>query len=411
MSSAERTPGLSPRRRGKEAVLLLVALAAGFAWGVSRLITHRLAGGDVYPPYSSLRADPQGTRAFYEALGELPGITARRNYEPLGRLGAGPKTTLLFLGTHPWSLEHVSRVETEELETAVRSGARLVVTLVPGAWFEVTPEPTVTQGSSKSKSKKKRDSDEDDEDLLEELHGFSLPERWGFRVGTVEFLEQSPRVPARLSPDAAAPGLPATAPWKGAATIQTLDPAWKVVYTHGSKAVLVERRMGRGSIVLAADSTFVSNGALRADRRPGLLVWLLGESTDLVFDETHLGMERRTGMAGLAQRYRLQGLIGGLILLALLFVWKSAIPFAPASGEAGDHAAVTGRRASEGLAAVLRRHVARRDLSRACLSEWTRSFARSRPALAIELSHSALGEDPVAAYNRAAALEKESRTS
>jgi len=374
MNSGERAPEISPRRSGGGALLLLAVLAGGFAWGVSRLITRRLAGGDVYPPFSSLRADPEGARAFYEALG-------------------------------------VSRVETEELETAVRSGARLVVTLVPRTWFEMAPRPTVTPDSSKNKSRKKRESDEDDEDLLSELRGLSLPERWGFRVQSFDVIGRSTRVPARLAPGAATPGLPATVPWQGASTIETLDPGWKVVYTHGSKAVLVERRMGRGSIVLAADSTFVSNGALRAERRPELLVWLLGESTDLVFDETHLGMERRTGIAGLAQRYRLQGLVGGLILLALLFVWKSAIPFAPASGRTGEVAAVTGRRASEGLAAVLRRHVARRDLPRACLSEWAKAFARSRPELAIELSRIAPGEDPVAEYNRAAALEKEFRTS
>jgi Domain of unknown function (DUF4350) len=408
VSNAERAPGPSPRRPGRGPTLLLVLLGLGFAWGVSRLIALRLAVGDVYPAYSSLRADPEGTRAFYEALGELSGVTVRRNYEPPGRLRTGPKTALLFLGTHPWSMEHVSRAETQELETAVRSGTRLVVTLVPRAWLEVAPEPTVTPGSQKSR--KKRDSGDEDDEVPEGLRGISLPERWGFRIESGEFAEQSPRVPARLAPDAA-PGLPATVPWKGAATIRTQDPAWKVVYRQGTNAVLVERRMGRGSIVLAADSTFVANGALKTARRPGLLVWLLDGCTELVFDETHLGMERRTGIAGLAQRYRLQGLIGGLIFLALLFVWKTAIPFAPASGGSAENAAVTGRRASEGLIAVLRRHVGPRELSRACFSEWTKSFARSRPELAIELSRSALGENPVAAYNRAAALEKESRTS
>jgi len=408
MNSVEGARGSSPRRSGRAATLLLAALTLGFAWGVSRLIALRLAGGDVYPPYSSLRADPEGARAFYEALGELAGVSVRRGYEPVGRLRVGPKTALLFLGTPPWSLEHVSRVETEELETAVRSGARLVVTLVSGAWYEVRPAATVTPGSRKSP--KKREGGNEDDDLPEAFRSVSLPERWGFRVESAESDERSPRVPARLSAEAA-PGLPPSVPWNGAAAIRTTDPAWSVVYTRGARAVVVERRMGRGSIVLAADSTFVSNAALRAERRPGLLAWLLGDSTDLVFDETHLGMERRTGIAGLAQRYRLQGLIGGLIVLALLFVWKGVVPFAPASGGAAEGAAVTGRRASEGLAAVLRRHVARRDLPRACLSEWKKSFARSRPALAIELGKSALGEDPVAAYNAAAALEKESRKS
>ena len=410
MSSVERaSAGPLPRRSRRGAALLLIGLSAAFAWGVSRLIALRLAAGDVYPAYSSFRADPEGARAFYEALGELPGVTARRNHGPVRQLGAGPKTALLFLGTAPWSLEHASTADVEELETAARSGARLVITLVPRPWFDVPAEPTAAPGGKKSEKKRRKSSSDDDEP--EEFLGVSLPERWGFRLLSGESVAETPRVAARLAPDPPAASLPATVPWTGAATVETSDPAWRVIYRRGSRPVLIERRMGHGSIVLSADSTFLSNGALKTARRPELLVWLLDGCTDIVFDETHLGMEQRSGIAGLARRYRLHGLLAGLLFVALLFVWKSAVPFAPASGGPDAGAAVTGRRASEGLAAVLRRHVAPRALAGACLSEWSKSFARSRPGLASRLSGMAAGQDPVAAYNRAAALEKESRTS
>jgi hypothetical protein len=119
-------------------------------------------------------------------------------------------------------------------------------------------------------------------------------------------------------------------------------------------------------------------------------------------------MGQREGIAALARRYRLEGLFFGLLVLAVLFVWKSAAPFAPAPGPAsGQSVAVKGRRASEGLAAALRRHIAPKDLSRICLEEWKKSFARTRPAAARELSRTAEEQDPVAAYNRARRLTRE----
>ena len=39
----------------------------GFAVGITKLFLLRFEAGDVYPPYSSLRADPLGTMVLYKA--------------------------------------------------------------------------------------------------------------------------------------------------------------------------------------------------------------------------------------------------------------------------------------------------------------------------------------------------------
>ena len=44
----------------------------------------------------------------------------------------------------------------------------------------------------------------------------------------------------------------------------------------------------------------------------------------VVFDEEHNGLRDNPGIASLARKYRLHGVIAGLILLAGLFVWKKA---------------------------------------------------------------------------------------
>ena len=387
----------------------LLVLSAGFAWAAARLLELRLAAGDVYPASSSLRADPDGSRALYEALVELRGAAIRRNFEPIGRLRAGPRTTLLLLGAAPWSLGQVDRGEAEHLESVVRSGARLVIALSPIDGRLPPPEPTATPRAGKSDEKKGvRPRRPRREEADEDLEGVSFAERWGFAFDRGEPLERP--APARLAAREAATSLPATVPWRSSASFARLDPAWRAVYTLDARPVVIERPFGRGSIVLVTDSGFAANATLKAGRQPKLLVWLVGDCVEVVFDETHLGMGERSGIVALARRYRLEGLFAGLVLLALLFVWKNAVAFAPASGPpAGTVAGVTGRRAAEGLAAVLRRHVAPRDLSRNCLAEWKKAFARSRPALARQLSRAALDQDPVAAYRKASVIAKEKR--
>ncbi len=390
--------------------LLLATLAAGFAWAAARLLGQRLETGDVYPASSSLRADPAGSRALYEALRELNGRGVRRNFEPIDRLQAGPRTAVLLLGTQGWILEEAGRAEAERLESAVRSGTRLVIALSPAPSFRRRPELTVTPPPGTPTEKKgagarpgrptRRETDDD-------VGEVSLPNRWGFSLEAGDALDQPQ--PARLAAVEGAAGLPTAVPWRTGASFGKLHPAWRSVYVLGSKPVLIERPFGRGAIVLATDSAFAANATLKTARQPTLLLWLVGNRPEIVFDETHFGMGERSGLAALARRYRLHGLLAGLFLLAFLFVWKSAVVFAPAAGPPEAETAVTGRRAAEGLAAVLRRHVAPKDLSRACFVEWKKAFARSRPALARELSRTARDEDPVAAYRRARALAKEKR--
>ncbi|NLE56193.1 MAG: hypothetical protein GX617_14755, partial [Lentisphaerae bacterium] len=58
--------------------LLAVLLVAG----LYVLLSWRFARGDAYAEYSSLRADPMGCRAYYDALSEVPGRQLARFYRP-----------------------------------------------------------------------------------------------------------------------------------------------------------------------------------------------------------------------------------------------------------------------------------------------------------------------------------------
>lgn len=99
----------------------ILLLGGVFMFGIWRLFDLRFATGDVYPRYSSLRADPEGTRALYDSLSEMPGYQVSRNYRPLARLAPGDQT-VLYLGSSPEDLDQI-----KALEDLAKAGARVVI--------------------------------------------------------------------------------------------------------------------------------------------------------------------------------------------------------------------------------------------------------------------------------------------
>jgi hypothetical protein len=122
-------------------------------------------------------------------------------------------------------------------------------------------------------------------------------------------------------------------------------------------------------------------------RQPELLAWFIGPSRRVIFDETHLGVEESPGISALARKYRLHGLFGALLALALLFVWKNSTSFLPPYEEevrrdGGD--AVAGRESSAGFVNLLRRNIRPDDLLGVCITEWRTSCARQHSRTRLE---------------------------
>lgn len=69
------------RRKWKLLLGTLLVLVVFFV-AMHRLMRDRLDQGDVYPPYSTLRADPLGSKAFYDALESTPGVEVSRYVRP-----------------------------------------------------------------------------------------------------------------------------------------------------------------------------------------------------------------------------------------------------------------------------------------------------------------------------------------
>jgi hypothetical protein len=369
---------------------LLAICVAAFAFGVMELFKLRFETGDVYPPYSSLRSDPLGASAYYESLEQLPGITVERDFRMSDTLPPGHDLAYLHLAGQSYEWKELPAEDFAEMESFMNGGGRLVVAFFPEtSTFFASPleqarrkqareKESTDQKDSEKGNQKKRAKKKMSRDMSDSEHLISITNRWG-----VDFAFKNLTSSAGESYDALKvrnrlePSLPETISWHSGIVFTNVGQTWRTIYARGSDPVLIERRFGKGSLVLATDSYFVSNEALRKERHADLLAWLVGPCRKVVFDEAHLGVVEQPGVATLIRRYRLHGLVAGLLLLAGLFIWKNSASLAPRhqSEDAGDF--VAGKESSAGFVNLLRRHVAGDQLLGLCFAEWKKSFVKA----------------------------------
>lgn len=386
-------------------ILALVVLAMGFAWGVVHLFHLRFTTGDVYPEYSSLRADPLGTKVFFESLQHVEQGRARRNFRAPEHLPEGRDTTLFVFGL-PWTELHADEAEYRKLDAFVRNGGRLVVTLYPVAG---KPRFWARSGGTNAPAFKTSDP--------RERPSIDLTEKWGCPLEFVDLARGTNRHLQPVTVKALLPDrVPETLSWHSALVFTNLAFAWRVVYARDTDPVMIERSLGAGTILLATDSYFVSNEAMQREREPRLLAWLAGTSTDVIFDEAHLGVQDTTGIAGLARRYRLHGGVVALLVLAGLFVWKNSLSFVPRSDEDARPDEVHGRHSAAGFVNLLRRSIPADQLLQTCLNEWHKSRLLDRRAsprklervrAAVDNYNTAAAPDAVESYKTISAILNE----
>lgn len=417
-------------RRLNVALCVGLPLLVLLIFGVFHLFSLRFSGGDIYPPYSSLRADPLGTKALLDSLAGMPHLTALRWLDPLPRLeGGGRDTTLLVLGTSPFALELMPRRDFKELEDFMHAGGRVVIAFPPLPKRPQKPlserldeeeeaarrrqkQKDAKQPESKSPPDKqaelRRKTKEAEERLPEEMRRVELNTKWAVALDYHNLTHDEtgavpPAEARRVSDDATTQ--PKTFAIRTALYFRDLGPQWRTNYlrivdkavperevggpwrtnyVRTGLPVVVERSFGRGTLILCADSYPFSNEALRRDRQPGLLAWFIGANHRVVFDETHLGVNNDPGVAALARRYRLHGFFGALLVLALLFVWKSTSPFVPPHPDDdldGRGDLVEGKDSASGFVNLLRRGIPAGDVLAVCFAEWKKSFTHAQSHL------------------------------
>ena len=382
-----------------------------FLAALYHLLSLQFESGEAYPPYSSFRTDPIGTSALFEALGALDGLSVRRNLARIESIGPGDGRTLLFAGS---TISDDPESVIEALETFADEGGRLVIAFSADSGLkkylsdkededaeadEEEDSPTADEDTEAEIGPEKDDPEEKEEDRDSFLAPtVSIAERWGFCYGTRNLWGNDIDIHGEHArrTKAADETLPEALRWHSRLYFDDADEAWTNIYVLPGAPVVMEREWGAGSIVLLSGSYHLSNEAMRSDRSAPLLAWIVGRNSEVIFDERHLGVGQRPGIMTLALRYRLGGLIAGLLVVTGLFIWKSVVSLTPKTdrpAEAFD-AASMGQGASSGLSNLLRRSIPGSALLRVCVEEWDRS-GRHGPA------------QPPGARDRLSALVKE----
>jgi len=397
-------------------LMVLIACGALFSGTIYLVLKGRFARGDVYPPYSSLRSDPLGTMIFYESLQALPEMLVERDHSPVNRLPDGKNTTYLHFaaGAHEWESLPVGTYRL--IDRFLLEGGRLVITLSPEypgprGHRKANEDPAEQEEDKEAPATevKKWDGESKEED------GFvSLQKKWGLTFfqdpGQTDGSGEFPV--SNLSRS----DLPREMKWHGGTILQKPGPAWNILYEGKNGPVMAEMKRGPGSVVVATDSFFVSNEALVRDRHPSLLSWLAGSNDHVVFDEAHLGIMESPGIASLVRKYRLQGGIAALLVLAGLFIWKSSSSLVPRqAGIRVDDNIIAGRNAAAGFTGLLRRNIPKDQIFDVCVQEWRKSFGHTSKFTAREKSgmeeivlqenaRPARERDPAATYQRIRAV-------
>lgn len=326
--------------------VLFAAAALVFFGGLLQLANRELAGGAVYPEYSSLRADPDGGKLLFDALGKLPGVTVERNFLPLSS-SQEQRAAVLLIGVVPQSLNSAS--DFEPITALAFAGNRVVLAF----HFERS---------------------------LSELKTPLLEKYWDVLTAT----------------DRSGP--------RGHPFFFRESKRWTALRVSGKKILAMERPFGNGSILLAAESAGFANSAVWSGRETDLISQAIGDYRRVVFDESHLGVAESGSVVTLARRFGLMGFAAGLGICALLFFWKSVAAFPPPAPVRA--AARSGITAQAGLATLLRRHIAAKELPAACWRAWLETNRRSVDAARIERVEQILSEpaEPAVALRRAGAV-------
>ena len=374
--------------RGILGLSVLVVLFSLF--GLVRMFLLRFQSGDVYAPYSTLRTDPQGCKVLCESLRQLSNRTVSRNLRDLSRwTGLETGRTIIFAGYDLWRFRLQPEEEAERLQDLAQRGNRVVIALTPTtmlnpdesdeeiaqrleAWAERRQDarrpPSQPNGEDADKDNEDAENDRAPHSLHQikawqvAFHFPPLPEDAEERLAEVALPNWPPEISTQI-------------PWNSTAAFTHLGEGWSIIAHRDQMPVVLERRYGKGSVVVCTDSFFLSNEAQLRERATEFLVWLLGPHRAIVFDETHLGVASRPGVAALIRQYRLHGFVAGLLLVAGLYIWKNLFSLVPRhqSGPVEHPAEVAGKDHAEGLVNLLQNHVPARELIPECDRVWRKS--------------------------------------
>jgi len=320
--------------------------------GVWMLYAMRYQGSDIYPYYSTYRADRMGVKVLYKSLGSIPELKVKRNLRPLDELKKPKRIDLFVLGCDPFFLN----MNFKEIENFALRGGRVIVS------FDC-PEHTKNFKPVKLKGKRKNSKKPAPQKSKSGVAGLRVRD-----------LGRNIKLPSE-----AVPKIPSAIPGFKVYSRNCFEinrTGWTVLATLKGKPAVVEKSYGGGgSIILCADSYAFSNEGLANEKNAELLLFFLNGRRDIVFDETHLGAVKTRNIIWLAKKFNLIPFLLAAALTLLLYIWRSLLlPYN--NSAAGNDESLSEDFSKSSLVNMLRANYAVKDLIKECWNEFNNSRSR-----------------------------------
>jgi hypothetical protein len=340
-------------------ILSLVAFVL-FAAVVAGVVRHRLRAGDIFPPYSTLRADPLGYGVLHAVLERDERRVVVRHISPEDQLRAQAGDVVVMAGVDGgWRFELTDWTPVDRLAAG---GAHVVLLAYPEYDYRARMEQRRADGLAARAERLERERAERESRRAAERErlrkargggtgpaepeggGSGVPDPSGERAKEegkpvtfagspwkVDFSvaekpageEEPPRIRGASRAAGAPEALSGTVQVSGALRVLPGEgQAWQVLYELDGEPVAVTLQRGRGRVTLFSDSFVLSNEALAAHRPVELMAHLFGDARRVVFSEHHLGVVDNRTLADLARSYGLgPAMLSAVVALGLMF-WR-----------------------------------------------------------------------------------------
>ena len=238
--------------RSRLALIGGLVLIAIFLVTLVATVLDRAEGSSGFPAYSSLNNGEEGLKAYYDALGRL-GFETRRNFLPLHKI-AGVQADIIYAGPTLQSFEYASNADLELFEQLANKGGRPILLLSSeGLISRVTPKKPASVPKYDGKGLKPPDP--------------TLKRRWGIQVAYRELPREGNRFGPLLNRLDVVPATWHFSSW-------TND--WIPSHMRDYSPLFLERRFGKGSVLLVANARLFTNRELLLKPDEQLLAALPG---------------------------------------------------------------------------------------------------------------------------------------
>jgi len=367
----------------------LAALLLLLLFGVAiKVFSIRFESGSLYPPYSTRRADPVGTKALYETIHQLFPDSTHREEDPVRfeQTVLGPSSLMFLIGVSTSSFAS-GTLNWDELHTKLSSGATVVIATRPTKKNKFAQNPS-TQEETENDTDEEAASDEETTREIAELEsteanhlslqeflldsGVSIKTFEKGRIQNVEtHLLATPLLPDFHSPLALK-----------SINYLDLDQAelWTTLYAIDETPVVASKSVGSGTLIISADSYPFTNEGLLNNSNSEFFAWLLKEKESIRFIELHLGVTRSKGLIFLAREHGFESTLILALLAAIAFIWSSSFSPSPKIEiEPFDLLADSskGKTSNTGLQNLLRDAYEENAIAQAAYLQWSASLRKN----------------------------------